>query len=215
MKKSIITINIDEDIRNQDWLKRPDELKIHDMVSAELKKRHIKYPTQGGNMENEPLTKETNHADVDINPLVFETVVDAPLSEVWEAWSTSEGLSQWMAPLVEIDLQVGGLMRSNYNQDGKLGDPQTIINTILSFEPQRMISIKVAKAPEGFPFPHAISQMWSIIYFSEVETNKTSVREVSLGFSPDLESQKMRAFFNTGNSSTLSQFKQYIAKKAK
>ena len=215
MNKSIITVNIDEDIRNQDWLKRPDELLIHDLVSEKLKQRKVEYPTKGENMDNEPLAKETNLTDVDISPLVFETIVDAPLSKVWEAWSTSEGLSQWMAPLVEIDLQVGGLMRSNYNQDGKLGDPQTIINSILSFEPQRMISIKVTRAPEGFPFPHAITQMWSIIYFSEVGTNRTSVREVSLGFSPDLESQQMRAFFNTGNASTLNQFKQFIDKKAK
>ena len=36
-------------------------------------------------------------------------------------------------------------MRANYNPDGRIGDVGTIENAILSFDPPRMISIKVAK----------------------------------------------------------------------
>jgi hypothetical protein len=36
--------------------------------------------------------------------------------------------------------------------------PQTIENVILSFEPCRVLSVRVAKAPENFPFPNAIRQ---------------------------------------------------------
>lgn len=148
---------------------------------------------------------------MDTNPLTHEGVVEAPLSEVWNVWATSEGLRLWMAPHAEIDLRVGGLMRANYNPDGELGDSQTIVNTVLSFEPQRMISIKVVKAPDGFPFPNAITQMWSVIYFTAVNKNRTAVREVSLGFQSDEESQRMREFFNRGNATSMSQLQRYFA----
>ena len=161
-------------------------------------------------MDNEKMTNKSNVGDVDVSPLVHEGIVDAPLTKVWNAWSTSEGLRLWMAPHAEIDLRVGGLMRINYNPNGQLGDSQTIINTVLSFEPQRMISIKVTKTPEGFPFPNAISQMWSVVYLAAVDANRTAIREATLGFSSDDESQRMRKFFDKGNATTLSQLQRHF-----
>jgi uncharacterized protein YndB with AHSA1/START domain len=148
----------------------------------------------------------------DVSPVVHEGIVEAPLDAVWAAWTTSAGLQSWMAPHAEIDLRVGGRMRANYNAQGTLGDPQTIENTVLSFDPQRMLSIKVARSPAGFPFPNAIQRMWSIIYLEAVAPGRTRVREVSLGFETDEESQKMRAFFNQGNATTLHQLQRRFAK---
>ena len=162
-------------------------------------------------MDNKNLTDKPDVGDIDISPLIHEGIVEAPLTEVWNVWSTGEGLRLWMAPHAEIDLRVGGLMRANYNPDGQLGDSQTIVNTVLSFEPKRMISIRVVKAPDGFPFPNAMAQMWSVIYFAAASANKTAVREVSLGFGSDEESQRMRAFFNKGNAATLSQLQRHFA----
>ena len=164
-------------------------------------------------MDNKNLTDKPDESDPDVRPLIHEAIVNAPLAEVWNVWATSEGLCRWMAPYAEIDLRVGGLMRANYNPEGQLGDSQTIINTVLSFEPQRMISIKVVKTPDGFPFPNAITQMWSVIYFTAVDENKTAVREVSLGFSTDNESQRMRQFFDRGNGTTMSQLQRHFADK--
>lgn len=147
----------------------------------------------------------------DIAPIVHEGVVDAPLNQVWTAFSTTEGLRSWLAPHAEIDLRVGGIMRTNYNASGKLGDPATIENTILSFEPHRMISIRVSRAPENFPFPNAVYHMWTVVYFDAISPNQTGIREVSLGFTTDPESQRMRAFFQKGNATTLSQLQRHFA----
>lgn len=148
----------------------------------------------------------------DISPIAHEGIMEASVDDVWRAWATSDGLRSWLAPHAEIDLRVGGLMRTNYSAQGALGDPQTIENTVLSFEPRRMISIKVAKAPAGFPFPNAIRQMWTIIYFEAAGPGRTNVREVSLGFEADEESQKMRAFFDQGNAATLKQLQRHFTK---
>ena len=140
-----------------------------------------------------------------VDPIVSEALVEAPLDSVWAVWTTSEGLRSWLAPHVEIEMRLGGLMRTNYAAQGALGDAQTIENTVLSFEPKRMLSIKVTKAPQGFPFPSAIHKMWTVIYFEAVTPDRTQIRVVGLGFGPDEESQKMRAFFDRGNATTLQQ----------
>jgi hypothetical protein len=106
----------------------------------------------------------------------------------------------------EIELRVGGLMRTNHNVQGQLGDPQTIENTILSFEPLRMMSIKVAKPPANFPFPNAVRQMWTVLYFTAAGATRTNVREVTLGFGADGESQRMRVFLIRGTRPPCSSF---------
>jgi hypothetical protein len=71
------------------------------------------------------------------------------------------------------------------------------------YDPERMLSIKVTKFPEGFPFPNAVRGMWPVIYFEAVSPRTTRVRIVGLGFGDDEESRKMRAFFDRGNAFTL------------
>lgn len=96
-------------------------------------------------------------------------------------------------------------MRTNYSARGSLGDPQTIENTVLSFDPKRMLSIQVSGIPAGFPFPGAIRHMWTVVYLDPVGADRTRVRVVGLGFRPDAESRRMRAFFERGNAVTLQQ----------
>ncbi len=138
-----------------------------------------------------------------VSPIVAEGIVEAPLDTVWAAWSTSDGLRGWLAPHAEIDLRVGGLMRTNYDPAAVLGDRHTIENEVLSFEPGRMLSIRVARAPDDFPFANAIRHMWTVLYFDEAGPGRTRLRVVSLGFRPDDESQRMRAFFDHGNTATV------------
>lgn len=145
--------------------------------------------------------------------LVHEGVVAAPLKEVWAAFTTKEGQESWMVAHSEVELKVGGLMRTHYDPKGKLGDPQTIENTIISYDPERMLSIRVTRAPEGFPFPEAVKGMWTVIYFEPAGPRATRVRFVGLGFGGDEESKKMRAFFDRGNAYTLKQLQERFASK--
>ena len=144
-------------------------------------------------------------------PLVTDGIVAAPLDSVWAAFTTTAGLESWMVAHASFDLSVGGKMRTVYAKDAALGGPSTIENTILSYEPKRMLSMKVAKAPAGFPFPNAIRQMWTVIYFEPVTPTSTRVREVSMGFGADDESQRMRKFFEQGNGSTLTSLQKRFA----
>ena len=62
-----------------------------------------------------------------------------------------------MVAHAEIDLRLGGTMKTRYDPKGTIDDAKAIENTILSYEPMRMLSIKVAKAPDTFPFPRPFS----------------------------------------------------------
>ncbi|HEY0965863.1 MAG TPA: SRPBCC domain-containing protein [Opitutaceae bacterium] len=143
--------------------------------------------------------------------IVAEGWVAAPVSAVWSAWTTTAGLKSWLAPHVDIDLRVDGLMRTNYAPTGTLGDAGTIENRILAFEPERMLAIKVAKAPAGFPFGDTIFSMWTVLYFTPGEGGRTHLRIVGMGFTPDEISQKMKAFFTQGNQFTLEQIQKRFA----
>ena len=76
-----------------------------------------------------------------------------------------------------------------------------------------MLSFRVTRAPTGFPFPNAIKNMWTVIYFESQADKTTRVREVSMGFGNDDESRKMREFFDRGNAYTLKQLQKRFAQK--
>jgi uncharacterized protein YndB with AHSA1/START domain len=147
------------------------------------------------------------------NRLVHEGIVVAPLDEVWTAFTTKAGQESWMVAHCEIELKIGGRMRTHYDRKGTLGDPKTIENTIICYDPKRLLSIKVTKPPEGFPFPNAVKSMWTIIYFETDSPKTTRVRIVGLGFGDDEESKKMRAFFDRGNAFTLKKLQERFASK--
>ena len=145
--------------------------------------------------------------------LVHEGLVNAPVDQVWAAFTTSEGLESWMTAHAKIELRVGGAMRTQYDPKGTVDDARAIENTILSYEPMGMLSFRVTKAPDGFPFPNAIKTMWTVVYFVPEGDKTTRVREVSLGFGTDDESKKMREFFNRGNAFTLQELQKRFAAK--
>ena len=146
--------------------------------------------------------------------LIHEGIVNAPLDQVWAAFTTREGLESWMAAHAEIELKLGGTMKTQYDPKGTIDDAKAIENTILSYEPTRMLSFKVTKAPQGFPFPNGIRNMWTVVYFEVQGEKATRVRVVSMGFGNDDESKKMRQFFNRGNAFTLQLLQKRFAPKA-
>ena len=150
-------------------------------------------------------------ARADDNSFVNEGVIDAPIGEVWKVLSTSEGYKAMGPALAEVDLRIGGTIRSRYTADGTLGDAETIENTILAYEPPRMMAIRISKPPASFPFPNAWRSTWSVITLSEAGEGKTLMRAASLGFGTDEESLAMRRFFESGNQLTIESIRAHFA----
>ncbi|MEZ6040625.1 MAG: SRPBCC domain-containing protein [Planctomycetaceae bacterium] len=136
---------------------------------------------------------------------VFEVEIDAGVDDIWNAFTTTEGLQSWVAPLADINFKVGGKWRANYSENGELGDENTIENTILCYDPKRMISLKATGFPRGFPFAEAAKDTWSIFYFTPVSDTKTKITIVGLGYNDSEQSQKMLAFFKPANKYSMDQ----------
>lgn len=133
--------------------------------------------------------------------------IDASIADVWSLFETEEGLRKWMAPLIELDLRVGGSIKSNYHADGVIGDENTIVNTILTYEPQRMLSLKATNPPADFKYADAIKDTWSVMYFEALDEGRTRVRIHGLGYRDTPDSEAMYKFFERGNEWVLQQLK--------
>src|SRR3974377_431749 len=74
----------------------------------------------------------------------IEVTVPATRDAVWEAFTTSPGLSTWLTPGAVVDLRKGGEWTAHF-PGGKTGG-----GTILDFTPRRELILS-ALAPEQFP----------------------------------------------------------------
>ena len=149
------------------------------------------------------LASSLMQAATSLDPVVTEAVVNAPVSRVWEAFTTKAGMESWMAVNGDIDPRVGGRMRTSHRKDADLDGDTAIHQTILSIDPERMLSYRTVKSPAGFPFAATIGHTWTVIYFEPLDAGRTKVTVRMLGYSNDADSQKMRAFFDFGNKATL------------
>jgi uncharacterized protein YndB with AHSA1/START domain len=163
-----------------------------------------------------PVVKQTSKRrvpEVSASELVAECMIAAPRDAVWAAFTTKEGQESWNVAHAEIDLKVGGKMRTHYDAAGRIGDPNTIENIILCFEPQKMLAIQVQNPPEKFPYKDAIKKMWTVLYFDDAGPTLTRLRVVGTGYGDDEESRKLRAFFDRGNAYTLKKLQDRFAPK--
>src|SRR5262245_55736486 len=76
--------------------------------------------------------------------LRFSVVVPAKLDDVWDAFTTNEGLRTWLWSDVRVDLRAGGDWLVLF-PGGKTGG-----GTIVSFAPKSKITMR-AMAPEAYP----------------------------------------------------------------
>ena len=56
------------------------------------------------------------------------------------------------------------------------------------------------------------STIVSVVYFEDAGNSTTRLRVVSMGFTPDAESQRMKAFFERGNAYTVMKLQEKFAK---
>jgi hypothetical protein len=79
--------------------------------------------------------------------LQHQVDVDAAPAAVWRAFTTSEGLRGFAAPVAAIDFRIGGHWEASYNPAGHLGDPGNILNEVVAYLPGRMLTIRIARTP--------------------------------------------------------------------
>ncbi|HVP42289.1 MAG TPA: SRPBCC domain-containing protein [Terriglobales bacterium] len=134
-----------------------------------------------------------------------EAVVHAPVSEVWKAFTSKEGVQAWMVPVAEVDLRLGGTLKTNYNPQAKIGDPGTIVHHILSYEPERMLTTRFT-APETAPDWAKVAQAtWAVYRFEPISPQETRVTVTMLGWGTGAAWEESYDHFRRGNEWELQQ----------
>lgn len=136
-------------------------------------------------------------------------VINAPAAEIFESFTTADGVVKaWGVARATVDFRVGGQIRSAYQPDTNLDSPRAIVNTILAYEPDRMLAIK-ATAPEGSPdWLRAICETgWSVLRLDPLAPDRTRVTCTGMGYKEGPLFDQAYQFFKTGNDWTLGQMK--------
>ena len=125
--------------------------------------------------------------------LVIELTIPAPRAAVWEAFTTSEGLSTWLTPGAVVDLRPGGEWTAHF--PGSTGG-----GTILSFIPQQELVLS-ALAPDKFPTVRA-TRTRAVFHF-ESRGDSTLVRLTQTGWQDGPEWTAAYEYLTVGNAQLL------------
>lgn len=70
-----------------------------------------------------------------------EAIIEASIDEVWDAWTTEEGMKSFFAPACRIDVRVNGPYEILFDPEAEAGKRGAEGVRILAFEPKKMLSI--------------------------------------------------------------------------
>jgi uncharacterized protein YndB with AHSA1/START domain len=126
--------------------------------------------------------------------MVIELEVPGPISEVWKAFSTSEGLSTWLFPHATVDLKPGGDWLVHF-PGGSTGG-----GTIVSFIPEKELVID-ALAPDKFP--QVREARTRAVFQFESRGNSTVVRLTQTGWKSGDEWTRAYEYLAAGNAQLL------------
>tara|TARA_R110001606_G_scaffold229275_1_gene377255 strand:+ start:2832 stop:3401 length:570 start_codon:yes stop_codon:yes gene_type:complete len=132
--------------------------------------------------------------------LIQEFIVNVPIDSVWNAYSTKKGWESWAVSIAEIDFKINGLIQTNYNKDGKIGDDSTITLHILNYVPNRMITLQ-AEISKNFPefMKEDEKDLYNVILFEELGISKTKVTSFGIGYKNNEKYKSLMQFFVKGN----------------
>jgi uncharacterized protein YndB with AHSA1/START domain len=126
--------------------------------------------------------------------LVIEVMIPAPISEVWKAFSTSQGLSTWLTPNAVVELREGGEWTAHF-PGGSTGG-----GTIVSFVPEKELVLS-ALAPDKFPTVRATRTRAKFSF--EAKGDATVVRLTQTGWKDGEEWVKAYEYLTVGNAQLL------------
>ena len=132
--------------------------------------------------------------------LRFEMILDTTIAETWKLIATEEGIKKWMAPVAILDLRIGGMLKTNYNETAKIDDKGTITLGIISYIPSEILTYKIT-LNELFAEKcrKEDKNLQHIIQLKSLGENKTKIISTMVGWGQGKEWDEAYTFFEKGN----------------
>lgn len=143
--------------------------------------------------------------------LAQELRVDAPVEAVWEAYTTAAGWRRWAAPVAEVDLRVGGTIRTHYEPGAAIGDEGTNTLHIVNYVPLEVLTLRAEVGPN---WPEILRQdadrLSNVILFDRLGERRTRVRSYGIGYRDAPELEELLRFFQSANEGLLERLREVL-----
>lgn len=141
---------------------------------------------------------DSSHSTNLILKQTFE--VNVPLDSVWNAYTTKKGWENWATAKAEFDFKINGIIKTNYNKNGTIGDDSTITLHIINYIPKRMLTLQ-AELTKNFPafMKEDEKDLFNMILFEEITPTKTRVISYGIGYKNNEKYRSLMKFFIQGN----------------
>ena len=124
-----------------------------------------------------------------------EIQVSASISDVWNAFTTAEGIKTFFAPDAKIELWLGGTYEIYFNPPEDVGNRGSEGCSVLSFIPEKMLSFTWNAPPE---FPNVRKERaWVVLEFEGLKDNTVLVRLTHLGWKEGKEWDEVYNYFDS------------------
>ena len=147
--------------------------------------------------------------------LAQEVVIEAPVSAVWKAYTTSAGWMAWAAPLVEMELRAGGTIRTHYGEGAQIGDPGTNVLHIVNYVPERVLTLR-AEMSERWPevMKEDAGNLMNVVVFETMGESKPGVSSYGVVYGDLPAYDDLMQFFIPANEGLLGKLKKHLENQA-
>jgi uncharacterized protein YndB with AHSA1/START domain len=141
--------------------------------------------------------------------LVKEILVPATLEEVWNAWTTTEGVKTFFSSEAKVELAVGGSFEIYFLLDAPYGSQGSEGCRVLSYLPKEMLTFSWNAPPEFGKLrgQHTIV----VLRFDELEPGKVRVVLSQHGWGSGEQWDKLYDYFDKAWSYVLGNLKKRFA----
>lgn len=122
----------------------------------------------------------------------LSVIVKAPVGAVWQAWTTSAGITSFFAPEAEVDARPDGAFHIFIDPYGQPGMKGADTMQVLAVEPERLLSF-TWNAPPSLPQARAQRTVVILRFASEGDATRLNLNHV--GWGTGGEWPKARAYF--------------------
>jgi uncharacterized protein YndB with AHSA1/START domain len=107
-----------------------------------------------------------------------EATIDAPVSEIWRLWTTSEGAEEFFAQKANIRLEIGGPYEIQFDPKDETSGTKGL--KVLSYAPKEIISFQW-NAPTEYPEVRN-GGTWVVVQMRPERASRTHVIVMHLGW---------------------------------
>jgi uncharacterized protein YndB with AHSA1/START domain len=154
-------------------------------------------------------TSQVSRTDANELILIQEVSFQAPIEDVWRAYTTAEGWTAWASPKAEIDLRVGGTIRTAYQ--GEIGGSNTNTLHIVNYVPEKLLTLRAAMS-SNWPeiMQEDAERLSNVILFDETGDGVTRIQSFGIGYTDAPEYDQLMGFFIKANEGLYKNLRAYL-----